>query len=637
MLKGNGLYLFEMKRRSISLIIGLMSFALVGVMAMQYYFIQESYTLKSQLFDQAVNDVLNNVSEKLEKKEAMFFLTRKAESNNQIKENKSKPLNKNQYTAQRNQALKNYNGLSKEERETIAFVKRMKANQAKSDSIFRLRDSLVKSKYPYQLVYNGPAPEDPNSPINVNFRLDVEEITDEFGITHGVVRQSLVEGPPLPVLRTSRRGFAVVDSIKRYMVLDPKLGTVMKTVAKANFMTGISENELRLASQKHYAVNEAKKVKLYVDSIEKTGDKTNILMDVASEMQQVNIPLKNRIQPQTIDSLLALELANHGIDLDYNYKITSSIEDSVIFIKASTVQNAFVPSNTYKKVLFPKDMIRDGGFLEVNFPKKGNLILKNMDSILLSSAGLLLILAGSFGYTILSILRQKKVSEMKTDFINNMTHEFKTPVATIMIASEALRDPEINDNKARVTKLANIIYDENVRLGNHIERVLNIAKIEKDDLKLESEKLNMNELIANVIDSMSLQLEKKNSDVTLNLNATKDQVTGDELHLSNVIFNLIDNAIKYSAGRPEITVSTESQGHQIVIKVTDKGIGMSRDQQKKIFEQFYRIPTGNLHDVKGFGLGLSYVSNMVKRMNGSIDVRSEKDKGAEFELKFPIT
>ncbi|MEO5911114.1 MAG: HAMP domain-containing sensor histidine kinase [Pelobium sp.] len=626
-----------MKRRSISLIIGLMSFALAGVMAMQYYFIQESYTLKSQLFDQSVNDVLNNVSEKLEKKEAMFFLTRKAEANNQIVETGKNSLNKKKYVPRKNQVAKNNSGLTKQERQTIAFVRRMKANQAKSDSIFRLRDSLVKSKYPYQLVYNGPAPEDPNSPVNINFKVDVEEITDEFGVTHGIIRQSLVEGQPLPVLRTSNRGFAVVDTVKRYMVLDPKLGTVMKTVAKANFMTGITAKELSLASQKFHAVNDAKKVKIFVDSIEKTGDKNNILMDVASEMQQVNIPLKNRIQPQTIDSLLALELANHGIDLDYNYKITSSIEDSVIFIKASTLQNTFVPSNTYKKVLFPKDMIRDGGFLEVNFPQKGNLILKNMDSILMSSAGLLLILAGSFAYTILSILRQKKVSEMKNDFINNMTHEFKTPVATIMIASEALRDPEINDNKARVNKLANIIYDENVRLGNHIERVLNIAKIEKDDLKLESEKLNMNELIANVVDSMSLQLQKKNAILIQDLKASKNQVIGDELHLSNVIFNLLDNAIKYSVEHPEISISTENQGHQIVIKVADNGIGMNRDQQKKIFEQFYRIPTGNLHDVKGFGLGLSYVSNMVKRMNGSIEVRSEKDKGAEFELKFPIS
>jgi two-component system phosphate regulon sensor histidine kinase PhoR len=307
-----------------------------------------------------------------------------------------------------------------------------------------------------------------------------------------------------------------------------------------------------------------------------------------------------------------------------------------VFLKASQKVEKFLPENTYKAVLFSKDMVRDAGFLLVTFPQKNSLILKNMDSILMSSGLLLLILTGSFGYTIISILRQKKVSEMKTEFINNMTHEFKTPVATIMIASEALRDPEINDNKARVNKLANIIYDENVRLGNHIERVLNIAKTEKDDLKIESKPLNANDLIANVIDSMSLQLQKKDADLTLSLKAIKITILGDELHFSNVIFNLVDNANKYSNEAPKIAITTENNNNQLIIKVADQGIGMNRDQQKKIFEQFYRIPTGNLHDVKGFGLGLSYVNNMVKRMNGSISVTSEKDKGSVFEIRFPI-
>jgi two-component system phosphate regulon sensor histidine kinase PhoR len=308
----------------------------------------------------------------------------------------------------------------------------------------------------------------------------------------------------------------------------------------------------------------------------------------------------------------------------------------VVFLKASQKVEKFLPENTYKAVLFSKDMVRDAGFLLVTFPKKNSLILKNMDSILMSSGALLLILAGSFGYTIISILRQKKVSEMKTDFINNMTHEFKTPVATIMIASEALRDPEINDNKARVNKLANIIYDENVRLGNHIERVLNIAKIEKNDLKIEQKLLDAHDLISNVIDSMSLQLQKRESDLSLQLNANHINILGDELHLSNVIFNLVDNAIKYSEENPKITITTENYQKQLIIKVADEGIGMNRDEQKKIFEQFYRVPTGNLHDVKGFGLGLSYVNNMVNRMKGTISVNSEKDKGSVFEIKFPL-
>jgi two-component system phosphate regulon sensor histidine kinase PhoR len=233
-------------------------------------------------------------------------------------------------------------------------------------------------------------------------------------------------------------------------------------------------------------------------------------------------------------------------------------------------------------------------------------------------------------------LKQKKVSEMKIDFINNMTHEFKTPVSTIMIASEALRDREIAEDTTRVSRLANIIFEENERLGSHIERVLNIARIEKNDFKLDKKPLDVNDMIAVVVDSMALKLHKCNAKTTLNLCEESAVIIADELHFSNVLYNLIDNAIKYSAGNPDITISTATKGGQVIIKVADKGIGMSRDQQTKIFEQFYRIPTGNLHDVKGFGLGLSYVNTIVKRLNGMVSVKSEKEKGSEFELKFSL-
>ena len=254
-----------------------------------------------------------------------------------------------------------------------------------------------------------------------------------------------------------------------------------------------------------------------------------------------------------------------------------------------------------------------------------------------TSGGLLLILIVSFGYTIFSILRQKKISEMKMDFINNMTHEFKTPVSTIMIASEALKDKDINNDKARVERLANIIFEENQRLGSHIERVLNIARIEKNDFKLDIREIDVNEMVTTVLDSMALKLQKHQVTANLHLDAQHAIIEADELHFSNILYNLIDNAIKYSPQAPEITISTFNKDDQLVIRVADKGIGMNRDQQAKIFEQFYRIPTGNLHDVKGFGLGLSYVNTIVKKLNGSISVRSEREKGSEFELKFHTT
>jgi len=248
----------------------------------------------------------------------------------------------------------------------------------------------------------------------------------------------------------------------------------------------------------------------------------------------------------------------------------------------------------------------------------------------------LLVLLFAFGYTLQMILQQKKISEMKTDFINNMTHEFKTPVATIMIASEALKDSEVRKDESRMDRLANIIYDENIRLGNHIERVLNIARIEKENLKLEQKEIPVHDLMSAVADSMSLQFQKYGAEIKLMLDAKNDLILGDELHLSNVLFNLLDNALKYSSTHPEIELSTLNSGSNLIIRVKDNGIGMNRDQLSKIFEQFYRIPTGNLHDVKGFGLGLSYVNTIIKQLKGQIKVKSEKDKGSVFEISLPL-
>ncbi len=234
------------------------------------------------------------------------------------------------------------------------------------------------------------------------------------------------------------------------------------------------------------------------------------------------------------------------------------------------------------------------------------------------------------------VLKQKKISEMKTDFVNNMTHELKTPVSSIMLASEALKDTKVAKDLERVTHLATIIYDENERLSNHIENVLNAVQLNSTDLKLEQDLVEIHELVNSVIDTMNLQLKKSNANFSIQLNATQTSILGDEMHLANVLFNLIDNAIKYSRGTPQITVSSFNRDKKLILAISDKGIGMTKEQISKIFDQFYRIPTGNLHTVKGFGLGLSYVHTVIKKMNAEILVKSEKNIGSTFELRFPL-
>lgn len=595
-----------------------MTCALLGVLAMQYYFIKESYQFKAQLFDRTVNETLKIVSLKLEKQEAAIFLSQKAIEKKFIQQAQ---IVKEQHTVKKQKIKTNA---------AAAFARLMRYKQAKADSLFKAQDSLIRSNYPNALVFNDVASVDA---VNYNFRIDIEQVQDEYGFSHNIVQKVTKEKPQKN--KDGRWKFPpVVDSVRQYLIFDPQAGPLLKVLPRSNFIASIKAKNLQLQNNYRKKENAAKNVKHFLDSVEMKAGKKSILQDIANEYQQVNIPLKNRINPHITDSLLKAELLNSGINLAYNYKISSNYKDSVIFLKAAQKKDNFKPYNTYKTPLFKSDVVRDGGYLTITFPKKNTVILNNMRVILASSTALLLILIGSFTYTIFSILRQKKLAEMKTDFINNMTHEFKTPVATIMIASEALSDPEINNDTSRVKRLAGIIYDENKRLGDHIERVLNIAKTEDENVKIEQSNIEVNDIMQAVADSMRLQLQKCDATLTLQLKADKNTIIGDYLHFSNVIFNLLDNAIKYSKDKPQISISTQNNANELIIKIADNGIGMSKDQQKKIFDQFYRIPTGNVHDVKGFGLGLSYVHTMVKKMNGSIQVHSEKEIGSEFIIKF---
>lgn len=617
-----------MKKRSISLIIGLMSAALLGVMAMQYYFIRESYIQKSQLFDLSVNNSLSEVAKKLEKRDAMMFVKRKALAEEQLRSSREKK--REQETARRQAEL---------------FVEKIRALNNKIESDFRSRDSMLRSRFPRIMTIDNDFYEtymrDPVQRSRVHLQIKLHQSVDDYGqVFQNEVHELYVENTDMQKVKKSRN--TPSDTVY-YLAEDPVAGIRIISLPRRNPKL---DKQLRREQEKQELERqaklmqeekskEAKNINHFFRSAKADKQKSAIFEDLANEYEQFDIPLLHRINPVVVNTLLRSELLSRGIDLGYQYRIGSANSDSLLFATDRT--GTFEGDNTYSTALFPKEIVNDAGILSITFPDKNKYMLQNMNVVLASSASLLIVMIGCFAFTILTIFRQKKISEMKTDFINNMTHEFKTPVATIMIASEALKDPEIAEDKQRINRLAGIIYDENVRLGNHIERVLNIARIDRDDLKLEFKSVDMNELIAAITDSMQLQFSKKEAEVGLKLDAANAVVKGDELHLSNVIFNLIDNALKYSNEKPRIAISTGNSGKNLVIKVTDDGIGMNKDQLSKIFEQFYRIPTGNVHDVKGFGLGLSYVNNIVKRHNGTIRVKSEKDKGSEFDIILPAS
>lgn len=576
---------------------------------MQYYFIHQSYNLKVQLFDEAVSAALNTVVLKAEKKEAVDFIEAqeaKSLQNKQLRERQQREI--------------------EAEWKTKSIIEQMRKRQRKIETDFKELEMEFKRQFPSAALIS-------NSFYETYMRDPKLKSLVQVTVTHeseGIYQRNKLEVyAEKPVAHTKK---AKDDSVRYVIIDDYARGWAVVTFPPMR-SRALDEQIRRYEEQE-----KIRKATSFFDSFMsgQVETATSVIENLANDFELAKQPLKNRVNPSYIEEELKEELLKRKISLPFNMMITEGTNDSVLFRLAS-FSGGHERQNAYSTLLFPNSMIKSSGKLSISFPNKASSLLGSMGFMLGSSAALLLVLIGCFTYTIFIILRQKKVSEMKTDFINNMTHEFKTPVATIMIASESLKDPEIVSDTRRVDRLANIIYDENVRLGNHIERVLNIAKIDKGDLHLDKQKLDMNDLVSAVVDSMDLQLKKRNAHIDLQIDATKPILVGDEFHLSNVIFNLIDNAIKYSKEEPEIAIKTWNSGNSIHMAIADKGIGMTRDQLSKIFDQFYRVSTGNLHDVKGFGLGLSYVQDIIKRMKGTVKVKSEKNKGTEFEIVLPVS
>jgi two-component system phosphate regulon sensor histidine kinase PhoR len=255
--------------------------------------------------------------------------------------------------------------------------------------------------------------------------------------------------------------------------------------------------------------------------------------------------------------------------------------------------------------------------------------------LLTVSAMFILVIIFSFSYTVSTIIRQKKVSEIKNDFINNMTHELKTPISTISLACQALGDPDIKIKEGIVDNYINVIADENKRLAMVVENVLRTAVMDKGELKLKIVDLDLNEVVNQVLQNMKIQLERKGGQFITDIQATNTLVQADKIHLTNVVFNLVDNALKYTEKIPVIKVGTKDHKNGVIVYVEDNGIGISKENQGKVFDKLYRVPTGNIHNVKGFGLGLSYVKAIVDKHNGWIKLKSELNKGSRFELFIP--
>ena len=535
-----------MSKNRLGWIITLMSVALTGLIAFQWYWIDTVITGNRDHFERDVMTALSNVTKKLEQQEALFYVNRKI--SNFSSQGQSRGFQPFQF-----QATPPLN-----QRQVLQGEKKI-----------RFDDSLSS--------------------------------TGSFNFSFEVV------GAPL---RSNQMGKAFFD------VLKSNIKNIQFAYPKDALETETLNSNLK-------------------EILEKISNKSNMMMGLLEEMMLPKIGLTNRFDPDQLDSLLHTELKKKSIDIPYDYAIINPRSGRLIEISKDYSNERLLQSH-FKTNLFPNDVTNEPNLLVIDFPSQEKYLMSKIWFPLSSSALLILIILICFGYAVFTIVRQKKISVMKTDFMNNMTHEFKTPISTIGLAIEALLDPTIPQKPSMKMKYLGIIADENKRLESQVADVLQMAQLDKNELKLNLVTVDLHAIIQQAVDKISIQMERKLGHLKLALKASQFKLKGDEAYLLGVLLNLLDNALKYSKDAPNIMIRTQNIRGQLICSIKDHGMGMSKEAQRNIFQKFYRVASGNVHNIKGFGLGLAYVKEIITLHHGSIEVESELKKGTNFIVKFPL-
>jgi two-component system phosphate regulon sensor histidine kinase PhoR len=323
-----------------------------------------------------------------------------------------------------------------------------------------------------------------------------------------------------------------------------------------------------------------------------------------------------------------------GIETPFEFAIIK--DGKVLEGKFKKSQKKDFLNSNYMVQLFPDNIIRQNLIVSVIFPERANYIMGSMTWLLGGSMLFSLIILATFALSLYFIIRQKKISEMKSDFLNNMTHEFKTPIATISLAADTITNPKVINDETSIRHFISMIKKENSRMNRKVETILQIASLDKKEIAFKFENISLHSVIERAADTIEIQVHQKNGRINLKLNAEEPVILGDKEHLINLVNNLLDNALKYSPENPDITVETKNNDKGIILSVQDRGIGMSKSVQSKIFERFYRQSSGNVHDVKGFGLGLNYVRAIIDAHKGNVTVTSEPGRGSRFDIFLPF-
>ena len=336
------------------------------------------------------------------------------------------------------------------------------------------------------------------------------------------------------------------------------------------------------------------------------------------------------INPELLDSLLKKELGIRSLKTDYELGIYKATDDTLVY-------GAYIPATIQWQIDHANDPINQTNSEKSNFaiyfPNKFSIIAGELKIWIFSTVVLLLMLA-FFIYSILTLLRERRLAEIKEDFINNLTHEFKTPIANIELASEALKNDRVAPGKQN--QYFHIIHSENQRLKAQVERVLQMGTIDKNELRLDLKIVNIHELIHKLVENVGMRIHEKTGILNVELNATSPEILADEFHLTNTVYNVLDNAEKYSKDHPEISITTRNEKEGLWISIKDAGIGIKEDFQHYVFDKFFRVPSGDVHNVKGFGLGLNYVKTIIEAHHGKISLQSKLNHGSQFDIFLPF-
>lgn len=354
---------------------------------------------------------------------------------------------------------------------------------------------------------------------------------------------------------------------------------------------------------------------------------------VVRKMMAEGTSIEERISENQIEKMLSTKLLHKGIDLPYEYAVYLEGKKPIYH---SEDFNEYESCSYFRTKLIPGGIFNKPTFISVYFPQERKHFMQSMGIMGWSSGLITLFVLTLFSLALYIMFKQKRLSEMKNDFVNNMTHELKTPISTISLASQMLNDKSIPREQKNLGQISRIIQTESKQLGFQVERVLQMAIFDHGELKLKQEELNIHEIIETVAQNFLLQIDKRAGQLEFLPEAEDPVIVGDNMHITNVVSNLMENAMKYTKEIPKISISTINEAGNIVISVSDNGIGISKEDQKRIFDKFYRVPTGNIHNVKGFGLGLSYVKLIVEQHNGSIKIKSEPNKGTRFDIHLPL-